>query len=356
MPHHAQDNLTAMQAKELAQYLAFAPIAFKAARSLLRFGILAELDRAGKHGCTSGQLASRAGLDEYGVQVLLDMGMSSRLLTFDGSLYRLAKTGYFLLHDEMTRINMAFTDDVCYRAMEHLDEAISEGRPAGLRELGDWPTIYPGLSELPEPARTSWFEFDHYYSDHAYPEVLRRIFAENAPSHIVDVGANTGRWARQCLQHDDNVRMTLVDLPQQLQLAGAGLREQQLDARVSLHPANLLDADVQLPQCGDLWWMSQFLDCFSPAQILHILRAARAAMPDHASLYVLELCWDRQRFAAASYSLNATSLYFTCLANGNSRFYHSRELLELFREAGFVLLSEEDDIGLGHTLFRLGKT
>lgn len=355
MPHHAQDNLTAMQAKELAQYLAFAPIAFKAARSLLRFGILAELDRAGKQGCTPEHLAAHAGLDEYGVQVLLDMGMSSRLLTFDGSLYRLAKTGYFLLHDEMTKVNMAFTDDVCYRAMEHLDEAISEGRPAGLRELGDWPTIYPGLSELPEPARTSWFEFDHYYSDHAYPEVLRKIFAENTPTHIVDVGANTGRWARQCLQHNDSVQMTLVDLPQQLRLAEASLREQQLDTRVSLHPANLLDADVQLPQCGDLWWMSQFLDCFSPAQILHILRAAHTAMPDHASLCVLELCWDRQKFAAASYSLNATSLYFTCLANGNSRFYHSRELLELFRAAGFVLLAEEDDIGLGHTLFRLGK-
>lgn len=355
MPHHAQDNLTAMQAKELAQYLAFAPIAFQAARSLLRLGILEALDAAGKQGCDVAALAQQTGVDEYGVQVLLDMGMSSRLVTFDGSLYRLAKTGYFLLHDDMTRVNMAFTDDVCYRAMEHLDDAIRDGRPAGLSELGDWPTIYPALAALPEPARTSWFEFDHFYSDRAFPELLKQIFGDNAPQHIVDVGANTGRWASQCLKHDASVQMTLVDLPQQLQLAGASMVQQGFAQRVSLHPANMLEPDVRLPRSGDLWWMSQFLDCFSPEQVLHILRAAHAAMPDDARLYILELFWDRQQHAAASYSLNATSLYFTCLANGNSRFYRSDELLRLVHEAGFVLLSEEDDVGLGHTLFRLAK-
>lgn len=357
MPHHAQDNLSAMQAKELAQYLAFAPIAFKAARSLWRLGILAALDEARPQGSTVAQLAQQTGVSEYGVQVLLDMGMSSRLVTFDGEQYRLAKTGYFLLHDDMSRVNMAFTDDVCYRAMEHLEEAILAGKPAGLRELGgDWPTIYPALSCLPEPARTSWFEFDHFYSDRAFPELLKQIFDKNPPQHIVDVGANTGRWASQCLRYNPHIHMTLVDLPQQLELATANLQEQGLAERVTLHPANMLEPDLKLPQVGDLWWMSQFLDCFSAVEILHILRAAHAAMPEHAQLYILELFWDRQQHAAASYSLNATSLYFTCLANGNSRFYYSEQLLQLVRQAGFTVLETQDNIGLGHTLIRLAKT
>lgn len=354
MPHHAQDGLTAMQAKELAQYLAFAPIAFKAARSLERLGILKALDAADAAGATVQTLAARTGLSDYGVQVLLDMGMSTRLVTFDGEHYRLAKTGYFLLHDDMTRVNMAFTDDVCYRAMEHLDEAIREGTPAGLRELGDWPTIYEGLSKLPEPARSSWFGFDHFYSDRAFPELLQRVFAER-PGCIVDVGANTGRWSSQCLRHDAQVQMVLVDLPQQLYLARDTLIQQGYEQRTTFHPANLLDPGVQLPRCGDIWWMSQFLDCFSAPEILHILRTAHVAMPDHAKLYILELCWDRQQHAAASYSLNATSLYFTCLANGNSRFYRSDELLALVRQAGFELLEQHDDVGLGHTLLQLAK-
>jgi hypothetical protein len=51
--------------------------------------------------------------------------------------------------------------------------------------------------------------------------------------------------------------------------------------------------------------------------------------------------------------LNATSLYFTCLANGNSRFYRSDDFLEIIEEAGLVIEERTDNIGLGHTLLKL---
>ncbi len=44
-------------------------------------------------------------------------------------------------------------------------------------------------------------------------------------------------------------------------------------------------------------------------------------MKPDAKIYILELLWDQQQYDAASYSLNAISLYFTALANGDSRFY-----------------------------------
>ncbi|MFL7049479.1 SAM-dependent methyltransferase, partial [Vibrio cyclitrophicus] len=66
-----------------------------------------------------------------------------------------------------------------------------------------------------------------------------------------------------------------------------------------------------------------------------------------------ELFWDAQKYDAASYSLNATSLYFTCLANGSSRFYRSEDFLEIVEEAGFEVVTRTDDIGLGHTLLEL---
>lgn len=354
MSQHAHDGLTALQAKEYAQQLAFAPIAFQAARSMLQLNLLSALDQAGKQGLTAEQLADKASLSEYAVKVVLDMGLSCHIVTYNEPNYRLAKVGYFLLHDDMTRVNMAFTDDVCYRAMTHLTASLQESRPAGLQELGDWATIYEGLSVLPEPARRSWFEFDHYYSDKAFPELLRLVFAQ-PPKHLVDIGANTGRWAAQCCTYDAQVQVTLVDLPQQLELAKQNMHAQGFAQRMTAHPANLLEVTDNLPRYGDVWWMSQFLDCFSPMQILKILRAVHAAMPDEAVVYILELFWDCQKFATASYSLNATSLYFTCLANGNSRFYRSTEMLELAAEAGFALLEQTDDIGVGHTLLKLRK-
>jgi len=96
--------------------------------------------------------------------------------------------------------------------------------------------------------------------------------------------------------------------------------------------------------------MSQFLDCFSPEQIIDMLGRIAAVMKPGAQLYILELFWDAQRFEAASFSLNATSLYFTCMANGNSRFYSVEKFYYFLEMAGFKVAQRVDNLGAGHTL------
>ena len=123
----------------------------------------------------------------------------------------------------------------------------------------------------------------------------------------------------------------------------------KLESRIQCHAVDLLQAD-SLPGEADLWWMSQFLDCFSQEQIVAILRLIRRSMKPGARLAILELFPDRQSFLAASFSLNATSLYFTALANGNSRFYSAQVLLTCLEQAGFALEQEINNIGRGHTL------
>ncbi len=98
--------------------------------------------------------------------------------------------------------------------------------------------------------------------------------------------------------------------------------------------------------------MSQFLDCFSQREIVHILRQAAKAMERDANLFILETYWDRQENATAAYCLQQTSLYFTCIANGNSQMYHSDDMKTCLEEAGFEIRSEVDQIGLYHTLTR----
>lgn len=349
---YQHDPMSALEAKEAAQRLAFAPIAFQAALSLRDLGILAAVDASGAQGLTATEIAERTGVSAYGVGVLLDMGLSARIVTENDARFALSRLGHFVLHDGMTRANMDFTADVCYRGMTGLTDAIRTGKPSGLREFGDWSTIYPALSQLPEKARQSWFAFDHFYSDHAFRELLPRVLGAR-PARLVDIGANTGRWALRCCAHDSEVQVTMVDLPAQLEVALENLHAAGFGARVQAHPVDILDSSQSLPVVGDVWWMSQFLDCFSPRQVVDILRRVRAAMPPDATLYILESFWDRQRFEAAAYSLNATSLYFTCLANGNSRFYRCGDFLELVREAGLTLIEQVDGIGLGHSLLRL---
>lgn len=347
-----KDPFNALEAKTEAQKLSFAPIVFQTARTLRDLGILSALDKAGEQGLSAVEIAQQTQVSEYGVKVLLDMAISAHIVLWEKPNYSLANLGFFLLHDGMTNANMDFTADVCYAAMMHLTESIVEGKPAGLKELGDWETIYQGLSTLPEQAKQSWFKFDHFYSDRSFPILLEEVFKQQ-PKKIVDIGGNTGKWALQCCNYNPDVEITIVDLPQQLEMAMKNAQQQGFADRVHPYPANMLDKQQQLPENANVWWMSQFLDCFSPMEILNILKKVKQQLRDGDAIYILELFWDAQKYDAASYSLNATSLYFTCLANGNSRFYRSDDFLEIIEAAGLEVEERKDNIGLGHTLLKL---
>lgn len=347
-------ELSAIEAKLEAQKIAFSPIAFEAIICLLRLGILKSVADAGSDGVSSSDISAELGLSEYGVEVLLDMGLTSSLVWMKEDRYVLDKVGHFLLEDPMTRVNLNFTQDVCFGAMGHLMASIKNGAPEGLKVFGDWPTIYPGLSALPEPAKESWFAFNDYYSRAAFPQALPIVF-QSQPTHILDVGGNLGAWAFQCIDYDSNVRVTIVDLPEQTTLALENIQKNNAQDRIDTFDMDLLDPLQHLPKGADTIWMSQFLDCFSKPQILTILSQAASVLDEGNSLFVLEPFWDCQRFNTGAYSINATSLYFTCLANGVSRMYNSKDIIAIGQKVGFSVAAQHDDIGTGHTLLHLVK-
>ena len=345
-----KDPLSALEAVTAAQWIAFAPLAFQATSVMRDRGVLAALrDAAPSQGRSVEEVAAATGLSTYAVRVLLEAGLGLHIVWRSDGRYRLGKLGRFLLDDEMTRINFDFTRDVCYRAAAHLDDSLREGRAAGLKELGPWATLYDGLSALPEPARRSWHAFDHFFSDQAFPVVCDRL-AVDPPARLLDVGCNTGRWAQLCVKRFPEMELGLVDLPLQLERARECLSEAGVVDRMRFHPLDLLDPRAALPSGYELVWMSQFLDCFSEDQIVKILGKVRAALPPGGRLWILELFWDRQRFEAAAFSLQQTSLYFSCVANGKSQMYDSAVFLDLVKRADLQITAQTDGVGGYHTL------
>ena len=344
-----KDNRTALEAKEYVQFLAFGPIAFEAARALVNLGILASVEEARPAGAAIEAVARDAKLTAYGVRVLLEAGLGIGLLTVEEGRFHLTKAGHFLLHDEMSRVNVNFVNDICYRGMFDLEKSVVEGKPAGLKEFGDWTTIYEALSQLPDTAKASWLRFDHYYSDAAFPEVLPLVF-KSKPRRILDVGGNTGRWALRCVQFSEDVQVCIADLPGQLNMARETIQHHERSAQLTYFPINVLDQHSQLPSGFDALRMSQFLDCFSEDQIRFILAKCRKAMSPPSRLFILEPFWDRQRFRAAAFSLQMTSLYFTAMANGNSQMYSSGLFLSLLADSGFVVEEQFDHLGVSHSL------
>lgn len=349
---YTREQLSARDAQRLAEYIAFSPMVFQVSRVMVDKGVLDAL-RDSDDGLTINEVASNCSLSTYAAKILLEASLSIGTVIVDPETekFSITKAGWFLINDPRTRVNMAFNHDVNYEGLFMLDKALEEGKPAGLRHFGDWPTVYEGLSRLPEQVQRSWFGFDHFYSDGSFDQALDIVFSRPT-ANLLDVGGNTGRWATRCVSHDQNVEVTIVDLPQQLELMRKATAGTEGADRIHGHGMNLLDADAPFPtsRTWDAIWMSQFLDCFGEEEIVSILSRAAKAMTADSRLYIMETLWDRQRYEPATLCLTLTSVYFTAIANGNSKMYNTDDMTRLIRQAGLEIEEIHDNLGQGHSI------
>lgn len=352
------DKIRAFDAKIEAQKIAFYPITFQAIRALIELGLLQKISDAGDEGISVKSLSQASGISEYGVGVLAEMALGMGVLKINAdscddesegksSLGKLVlgKIGWFLLEDDCTRVNFNFTNDICYKGAFDLIGSIKNGKPEGLKVFGDhWTTVYEALSTLPDREKKSWFEFDHFYSDVAFPEALPIVY-KNKPKRLFDIGGNTGKWAITSCKYDPDVHVSIVDLPGQTAVAMKNAKDAGFADRIDFVSGNVLDTSTKLPEGADAVWMSQFLDCFSLHQITKILTKIYNSVDENCDIFVMEPLWDMQKFEGEAYALQATSLYFTCIANGNSKMYRYGELVEAIEKAGFHLVQAHHNLG-----------
>lgn len=334
-----KNSMSILDVQKAAHQLAFYPMTFQAVRALLKFDLLALIN----NGMNSIQdLATQSKLSDYAVKLLLDVALANQIVTLKNNDYQLTKLGRYLLENDDIRINMDFMHDVCYQGAFYMDEALKTGKPAGLKVFGDWPTIYEGLGELPADAHKSWFDFDNYYSDLAFDEAVQIVLAKS-PGMVYDIGGNTAKFDITLLNAGKNVNVTIFDLEPQLVKARTNIENAGFSSRAQFVTTNILSESTVLPQGADAVWMSQFLDCFSPAQIVGILGKVRAAINTDARVYIMEPFTDMQNDISAMTLLNI-SLYFTCMANGNSRMYKQSDMLEFVAQAGLKLVKDHQHI------------
>ena len=165
---------------------------------------------------------------------------------------------------------------------------------------------------------------------------------------ITDV--DTAQLMPQCVSYDDAVEVTIMDLPQQLEMMRQQTKELPGAMRIHGYGANLLDPEVPFPTGFDAIWMSQFLDCFSEEEVTSILTRAARSMNRESRLYIMETFWNRQKFDTAAYCLTQISLYFTAMANGNSKMYHSDDMERCIKAAGLEVEKIDDHLGMGHSI------
>jgi len=143
-----------------AQKIVFSPFVFQTVYSMYELGLF-EIINEQKEGLTIDEIAEKSKVSKYGVTVLIEMAEAAEIVEkLDCDKYQLTKVWYFIFLDEMTRVNMMFTQDVCYEGLYHLKDAISTTSPSGLKVFGDWKTVYEGLASLPASVKKAWPHFN----------------------------------------------------------------------------------------------------------------------------------------------------------------------------------------------------
>ena len=342
-------NNSIIQALTDAQKLVFAPMAFQALAALLDFGIMEFLD---KSPTAEKDIMDSLNLDEYTVRTLLQIGLLNNLIEKSDNIYSLTQMGKVFLYDDMTKANFNYVKDVCYLGVSELTNSFKTHKPAGLHKfVGNYPTIYPAITVLPEKMKQHWYGFDHYYSDNCFEEVYKIITEKY--NIIYDIGGNTGRFEKVCLKHNENIDITMFDLDENIQSV-------KDDAELKNCKFISIDVMAEKPKYPEMKnsavFMSQFLDCFAKKDIKKILVDLKNVIDNDSAIYILEPYTDKQKFEAAEYTLCHASLYFTCMANGVSKFYTFNEMKEIIEDAGLYIANCMEDIGsYNYTLLECRK-
>jgi ubiquinone/menaquinone biosynthesis C-methylase UbiE len=338
------DSKSALEAQYEAQKIAFAPIIFQVARSIRDLGILKLLFDY-KKGLTIDEIEQQTNLSRYSIKILLETSLSADIVKKEEDKYLITKTGIFLLNDKMTNINMNYNHYVNYLGLYDLDKALVSNKAEGLKNFTDFETIYPALSTLPSKVQQSWFEFDHFYSDDAFPIALK-IVLKAQPKTILDIGGNTGKFSLAIAQNTQDTTITIVDLPQQIKLAKQNIENTPFKDRINFIEQNVLDTTLSIPKGFDIIWMSQFLDCFDEKSIIELLTRVKKSMTQNSRLYIMEPLWDKQLYETSAYCIINTSPYFTAMANGYSKMFNYEDIEEYIQKAGLSIEKEIHNIGI----------
>ena len=265
------DSLSALQAKEKAQFIAFAPVVFKVTLALRNLGILRAVEAA-TGGITFDELKQRVDVSEYALRVLVDGGARAGLIRNEDDRLTLSSTGYFVLNDPMTTVNLDFINDVCYRGLDRLEASVASGRPQGLQEFGDLAHHLRGPGAVagarpPQLVGLRPLLFGRRRFSAVLPHRVRA--AARAP-------AGHRRQHRQVFARVLAPRSPTSTSPSWTCPDSSSWRARTSGSAGGAHPVPSRPTcsipSVRLPGGFDAIWMSQFLDCFSEAQIVAILR------------------------------------------------------------------------------------
>lgn len=210
-------------------------------------------------------------------------------------------------------------------AWEELDDVVRTGVPAFPRRFGrsvwSWFDEHPDEGRLFASAMRRLTELEAPEIVAAYPWPARGV--------VCDLAGGSGTLLSHVLDRNPPLTGILVEAPLVLQEADVLFRHRGLRDRVALTAGDLFRG---VTATADVYLLKNVLHDWDDDACRHILRTVRSAVPDGATLVVIELLQERNR-AAYPASLTDLQMMVACDA-GRER--SADELRALLRDAGFA--------------------
>lgn len=301
-----------------------------AALELDLFGLLHDGPRS------ADELAKTANIDAKGVRILLDALCPAGLIEKRDGKYALTSTSARYLDPKSESypgpIHWGAARPERWAALGRLADSVRAGKPA-IERSGDRQQNFRGLVKA--IAHSSF---------HAAP-LLADHFLQNgktAPGwSMLDAACGSGAYGLKLLQKIPDSRLTLLDLPQVLELAQENADDLGLAERIDTLPGDLLE--MSLPEeAFDLILLSHFLHMISREDCAAMIAKLARAQKPGGYLAVHEFVPDENRSSRRFPLLFAMNMY---IANGVGDTYTFNEIKAWMEAAGYAEIEMLDTPG-----------
>jgi hypothetical protein len=286
-------------------------------------------------GLTRDQIASRLGLQENPIRLLL-MGCGSvGLLKKEGERYFNSPAANAALSKDSPMNAVAairFVQHITYRPMSRFCEALQANTNVGLQEIpGTAPNLYMRLSENPQ-------------LEAIFLEMMSGFSAQGAAA-LVNTGAIN---AIALAQRFPSLRVTILDLPTVAPQANARIKSAGLSARVKAVGHDVFGAEF--PKECDAILFSRFLGIWSAEAYRGFLARAHRALDPGGTVFILEPISDDDEMGPLwTAHLGA---YIFALVSGQGIPRTWAEVKGWLEEAGFKSTSRQPLPGTPETIMQ----
>jgi len=314
--------------------IAYGFFASRALFAALNLELFRHIDEAGAEpgGATAEALANRCGAQVNGMDTLLSMLANIGLVTRDGGAFANSpaaarylvpgKPAYF---GDYYRYQI---DYLLYPQMTHIEAGIT-GDESGLAR-----TSTEGMME--DPADAEAFSRAQHAGSLGPALLFSKLLDFSDARTLLDVAGGTGAYSITLAQQNPDLKATIVDFPNVVEVARRYIGEAGMADRIALVPGDAMKAEW--PGNQDVVLMSYLLSAVGKDDIPLLLQKAFTALRPGGRLVVHDFMLNKDR--SGPFSAAGFFLYYLALRTDPLSFT-AEELAPMVEAAGFTAVRHD---------------